>query len=127
MKPLDKINIPDWPDSVALFEVGEGVILQSKGHPQLDGDYIVTERSGPEILFCAITGEESYGFSYKLNTELERYIWWGQEVLRKKHSPGGSFESTMSSLKSQTIASYIDGKANRLAEILSGANQVKED
>lgn len=90
-------------ESKPKFSVGESVILQSIGMPELNGEYIVEDiqiSGGAEDLEGKTTAKG--GFNYKL--QVKSYVpsgLWHESSLRKKHQ-GSEFGFTelMSVLKS---------------------------
>lgn len=93
------------------FAVGEVVILQSKDHPECNGECEVLEVFYPGSAIGVAEGlhykPDSKAFSYKLNKfyKIEhggnayRGNCFSERALRKKHQPGElSFDKLMSSL-----------------------------
>lgn len=103
-----------------LFEVGEAVLLRSKGQPHLNGEYTVKAvvKHGDNYA-CRLTGAKLRSvpttgdlFSYILEeviTEIQidgctYENTWRQTALRKKQEPSElSFRSLMDTLKSPQI------------------------
>lgn len=95
------------------FEVGEEVILQSRTHPQANGEYVVGSvfkldleekiatdiETGKRWTFKSLDGTYSYDVGNILNGPQMTMV---EEIeLRKKHKPSRmSFDNLMSSLKS---------------------------
>ena len=98
-------------NSFPKFKVGEVVILQSTGYPELNGEYTVTRAIAKGEIFedartsIRISAEwQSSPWAYVLDMthhkENENDFYWAEVVLRKKHLPGElSFDTLMSSLK----------------------------
>lgn len=90
-----------------LFSAGEEVILQSKSHPQFNGEYIIEQVVGM-VWKCRVTSK-TCGSRTPLGYLLDSpFIGNGgtemkviQSELRKKHKPSGdSFETMMDKIKS---------------------------
>ena len=96
-----------------LFQVGEEVILQSKTHPQFNGEYVVEEifKTG-DTGICRVTGQHFIVDSSKYTTfshhldkplvltggNMEANVW--ESELKKKPKPSeDSFEELMTNLK----------------------------
>jgi len=88
------------------FMLGEVVLLQSKSHPECNGEYSVTgirppngERKNPDKITISTT------FGYTLSCdEPSSTSCWAESTLRKKHHPGEqSFADLMASLNSPSI------------------------
>lgn len=84
------------------FEVGEVVLLRSKAHPELDGEYIVREVCMPgEIMSTGVKlrNDQEVGYHLGFVTPNEKHTW-AESALRKKHLPGSlSFLDIMKTLK----------------------------
>ena len=86
-----------------LFEIGEEVILQSKNHPECNGEAVVIS------YMPSSGGVDRYGvkqvvggFAYKLTIDspLPNKLWH-ELAIKKKHKPSEmSFEELMNFLKS---------------------------
>jgi len=77
----------------ALFEVGEEVILQG----DLGGECVVLEVLDDIQRKNAVTGVVSGGYCYLVSISHANGAPFCEEALKKKHTPGDSFESIMSS------------------------------
>ena len=97
------------------FQVGEEVILQSKSHPEFNGEYrVVLVVHG----VCEV-GDPHYPVRYKwssppptgyvlddpslfeVDSRHTGSIFWGESALRKKHTPGEMpFDDLMATIKS---------------------------
>ena len=86
------------------FEAGEEIILDSPNNPHLNGDCVVVEVSTRRS-FSASEGKYYNGRPhYKLTIQHPTAAWWSQSSLRKKHKPGDSFESLMTSLNKEKVS-----------------------
>ena len=83
------------------FSVGEVVILQSKNHPECNGEYSVTGIYAPDGQrknSDKVTISTTFGYSLSCD-EPDSKSAWAESALRKKHQPGElSFSSLMESL-----------------------------
>jgi len=96
------------------FSVGEVVILQSKDHAQINGEYsVLIVVNGKMAYECPITGETIInacdGIGYVLDIDYKdddgTCCQWAEAVIRKKHQPGEqSFTDLMASLKNPVSA-----------------------
>ncbi len=83
---------------MSYFKVGEECILQSKQHPELNGDCIVLEVLAPESRRYHLGGdkwESVYGYNYVLSINNTKGLPWAEQALRKKHKPSTESLSTM--------------------------------
>lgn len=95
------------------YSVGERVILQSKSHPEYNGEYtIIKILKDLEVSTCRITqtahaceggpGDIAYLLDEPhLSKSSGREIFWAEVALRKKHEPSQmSFQSLIQSINS---------------------------
>jgi hypothetical protein len=91
------------------FKVGEECILQSKNHPELNGDCIVTRvlddiprrthLAAGEVIIMG-------GYSYDTSIKNPNNYSWAEEALRKKHKL--STESLSSMIAELNIKSKVE-------------------
>lgn len=88
------------------FSVGEEVVLKSVAHPERNGDAKVLELVDaenpvrcPHCNSASRMTQKDFGYYLDLKVPGNCCIAWHHSTLRKKHEPGQSFESLMSSLK----------------------------
>ena len=92
-------------NSRPLFAVGEEVILQSKAHPEYNGDAVVlsvfaTTGGGPEPGNIVIKG----GWAYELTIPTPFNKGWHESALRKKYPPSSlGYEELISALKADKL------------------------
>ena len=88
--------------SKPLFSVGEGVILDSKSRPYLNGDCVVEG-----IYFSGdinpLNGKQVHYYDgrwgYALSIRCPSKNLWDESAIRKKYKPGRSFSELMKHLK----------------------------
>jgi hypothetical protein len=90
------------------FSVGEQVILQSKGKPQYNGEYIVQGIAMPgkfyrgieQPVYCTIGYDLGIVITENFLDVRDGYSLWCESALRKKHQPSTeSFSQIMNGLK----------------------------
>lgn len=93
------------------YSVGENIVLQSRSHPEYNGEYTVFKivRDG-QIYTSRLGGQSmiSVDFGYLLDTPLKDKqadfyveVKWAESALRKKHEPSQmSFQSLIQSINS---------------------------
>jgi len=91
------------------FKVGEEAILKSDNQPEKNGDCTIIFPVAPgDDYKCPHCGEsgrlilgarQRAGYFLNIPSGNNCCAPWGQKSLRKKHKPGESFDSLMSSLK----------------------------
>ena len=83
---------------MSYFKVGEECILQSKAHPELNGDCVVKAIRGPRIARVNYPDGSTIlemGFGYTTTIKTPTGIEWDESALRKKHKPSTESLSTM--------------------------------
>jgi hypothetical protein len=83
---------------MSYFKVGEECILQSKCHPELNGDCVVQSVTGPSmrhIMYPDGNKVRKIGFAYTTSIENPNRRTWAEGALRKKHKPSTESLSTM--------------------------------
>ena len=84
-----------------LFSVGEEAILQSVCYPEFNGKCVVLDIKGPgrHNILTADGSKTIEAFLYRTTIKRPGDDCWSEVALKKKHEPGESFKSIMSSLK----------------------------
>jgi hypothetical protein len=83
---------------MSYFKVGEDCILQSKCHPQLNGDCIVLKVGGKKDRKTNVVGggqEIRNDYAYTTTIKSPSGNTWAESALRKKHKPSTESLSTM--------------------------------
>ena len=83
---------------MSYFKVGEECILQSKMHPELNGECTVIKVFDDEIRLTYFSnGAEKMtgGYAYYLSIKNPSGRMWDESALRKKHKPSTESLSTM--------------------------------
>jgi len=83
------------------FNLNERVLLQSKGQPELNGEYTVIEVKYSPLCICETSKELLKNvYIYKLDDVEGLTEYWAESALRKRHVPGEySFDELMNNLK----------------------------
>lgn len=94
-------------NTAPYFGIGEEVILESKYHPECNGEYAIKDlRYGKGI--DVATGEVAPGWDYDLGFTTKHgdteFVWWAQAALRKKYPPSEmSFSEMLESFNKKIV------------------------
>ena len=95
-------NIP-----APYFSVGEEVILESKDHPEYNGEYVIQAMDygfGEDVITGKLTVCWSYDLGFTAKHENAESIWWDQAALRKKYPPSEmSFSEMLESFNRENV------------------------